>query len=59
MATKENNRQRYIAQTVSHRYCLEVTKFLCTNFGGLRVVEESRFGGGIFPGLIGSKWSIV
>ena len=33
------NKQRFIAKNMSHTYCLNVTKFHCTNVSGLRAVQ--------------------
>ena len=57
MATMVNNRKRYIAEHISHRYCLKVIKFHCNSFSGLRAVGESLVGGEGAMCLV--LWSIL
>ena len=39
-------KQHYIAQNMSHRFCIKVTKFHSCSFSCLRAVEEGVVGGG-------------
>ena len=56
MATMVNNRQQYIVQNMSHRYCLKALNFIALASVVQEEWRKARLGWGDLPGLIGLKF---